>query len=570
MFNKTLHEILSTKVWMMQRDAFLNYHRILSKNIDAHLSLDEIELPQRSENFKMFVRDGVFVMESLEGDAGLEEKRTSSKVSEGGADIDESNDYVLVLSVNGPVTRGGGLCTYGSIDHRDMLLNAANDEDCKGVVFCIDTPGGSAFSLHDYKQGLDAIKQAGKRSISFIDGMCCSAGVALACQTDYITVYNPADEIGCIGAMMAGWMPESGATADGYRYIDVTASQTPDKNVEYRLASVGDCDMLQEEVDRCAQEFLDLIEEQRPQILPEQRTGKVYRASSVMGTLVDGVSSFNDCVDYVLTGNIDLAISMEGNDGGSDDDIEEPEKDPSVPVDIPGDDTEDDPEESHDDEIDEPQEENNPNNDNDMKQFHAIPSLIGEEVFEADVKGGLYLQAEQAESLENILASVKKQEADAEELEHAKAELENAGKNLEDACAEKDATLEKVKEMEQQLSLLQQQVSQLTEQNEKLSSEITEVKDVNVSLAETNKDMEDKLKMAEQTIEDQKSEIEDLNNSASQSPDAGEAPAKNGASASAPTLKVHAPGYNPSLTPAENNRIRKQYEEELKRMAYGR
>lgn len=302
MFNKTLHEILSTRVWMMAREPFSNYYRVIQKNLYDRVHVADMSFDKEQDYYMYLCKDGSRVIQPV----GAEE--FNEEGAENVNNEQEIEQSVLILHVCGPVTRGGYLCTYGSIDHRDFLLSAAEDPTCSGVVFVIDTPGGSAFSMHDYRQGLDAMKAAGKRSISFIDGICCSAGVALACQTDYITVMNSNDEIGCIGAMIAGWMPIGGIEEGGYRFIDVTASQTPDKNLEFREAAQGEYKKLQQEVDICGADFLSLIEEMRPQILPEQRTGKVYRAGAVIGTLVDGLSNLDDCVNYVLTGDIELAV----------------------------------------------------------------------------------------------------------------------------------------------------------------------------------------------------------------------------------------------------------------------
>jgi len=290
---------------MMAEQPFQGYVQVLRSNINNHLTTDQLTFDPKQKDYRLVnCKSGNTYIQYTDEDMYADTEDGTHQIPP----EEEPVSSVLVLNVCGPVTRSGDLCSYGSVDHRDLLLEAADDEQCAGVVFVIDTPGGSAFSMHDYRQGLDALKEAGKRSISFIDGICCSAGVALACQTDYITVMNPNDEIGCVGAMMAGALPVDGSVTDGYRFVYVTASQTPDKNLEYRLASEGDYSEIQSLVDDCAHDFLSLIEEMRPQILPDQRTGKVYKAKDVMGTLVDGVACFDDCVQYVLTGNLEMQV----------------------------------------------------------------------------------------------------------------------------------------------------------------------------------------------------------------------------------------------------------------------
>lgn len=219
------------------------------------------------------------------------------------SEVQEDEERILILKLTGPVTRNGGWCSYGSKDFREMLLEYAEDKSVVGFVLVTDTPGGVCMAMHDFAQGMEAWNAAGKRSIQFIDGDSLSCGVALGCQCQRVIVMNRKDRVGCIGAMMAGWAVADGATnEDGYRYIDVTAEQTPEKNLSYRHAAEGNYDLLQAEVNAAADDFLAIIDKCRPQITEEQRKGAIYEAGSVIGTLVDGVGTMDDAIAYALYG----------------------------------------------------------------------------------------------------------------------------------------------------------------------------------------------------------------------------------------------------------------------------
>ena len=88
--------------------------------------------------------------------------------------------FVNVMPVDGPITRNGGACSYGSRDIRDWMMKAADNKFCQGHVLHINTPGGSAWAKNDFQQGIDYAHARGQRVIAFIDGLCASAG--MPCQ----------------------------------------------------------------------------------------------------------------------------------------------------------------------------------------------------------------------------------------------------------------------------------------------------------------------------------------------------------------------------------------------------
>ena len=545
MFNATLHEIISTRVWMMQREAFANYCRILAHNLNEHIPSEEMEFkPSRNLMFSMGTNGQISHMTIEKGQSLASLSSSSEENSDTATQSEEESPLlkkVLVLDVTGPITRNGDYCTVSSVWQRDLLMEAAQMDDVAGAVFFIDTPGGSSFSLHDYRQGLDAFKEAGKRTISFIDGMCCSAGVALACQTDYITVFNKADYVGCIGSMISGWTVKDGTVDNnGYRYIEMVASQSPDKNLESRMAAEGDYKLLQEELDTCAKDFLDLIEEMRPAILPEQRTGKTYRAGEVMGSLVDGVATLDECINYVLTGEIDLQIDMtpsseepteEPTEKPTEEENPEEEPDTNTPDEEPTEEPAEEEGENPDEEESEKEPETQEPQKSSNKQYREFPttaSAIKEKTLNADNNGGLYLQPSQAAALEETLVSYQALKDQQGVISNLQKELQNARCS---ANEDKKSILQndnRIKELESQLKTMNQTVTDLTE------------------------------------------ELGRLNNNAAAAPHIGESPANNGQSSVQPVLKVRGVSYNPNISPIQNAELRKRMEKALENMAYNK
>lgn len=215
----------------------------------------------------------------------------------------EEDEFIDVICVQGPVTRGGGACSYGSREMRDQMMWAADKEQCLGHIVLLDTPGGCAWSKNDFQQAIDYVHSKGQKVIAFIDGMCCSAGMCLACMCDEIIFMHPADEVGCIGTMAAFYATPDGATntIDGERYIEVYADQSPDKNIEFREAAKGEYEKLIAEITADAEEFHAIVRKGRPNVTDEYLSGKVYRAGDVVGILTDRQGTFDDAVKAILT-----------------------------------------------------------------------------------------------------------------------------------------------------------------------------------------------------------------------------------------------------------------------------
>lgn len=221
---------------------------------------------------------------------------------EEGPRISPEDEFIDVIRITSAVTRNGGWCSQGSIQHRDQMLFASGFPNCIGHIFVVDTPGGSAFAKNDYQQGIAAARAAGQPVISWIDGMCCSAGVAATCQTDEIYVMHENDEVGCIGTMAAFYtLADGSADEEGYVYHELYDPESFEKNREYReLANNGNADPILADLAEDGASFRALVKENRPAVTEDMIHGKVFKARDLMGILVDGVKSFDEVVDRIV------------------------------------------------------------------------------------------------------------------------------------------------------------------------------------------------------------------------------------------------------------------------------
>ena len=179
---KGLYEILTEKKWMISPDFVHGIRKALEQNLNAHAVY---ERPAPTCGFvTVNAADGsIYYPEEYQISEDGKQVRGQWALDSNNEDA-QNFPFVSVLTVDGPITRNGGGCSYGSVDHRNMMIKAANHPLCRGHIFIINTPGGSAWAKNDYEQAINYARKLGQPVIAFIDGMCASAGMYLASLCD--------------------------------------------------------------------------------------------------------------------------------------------------------------------------------------------------------------------------------------------------------------------------------------------------------------------------------------------------------------------------------------------------
>jgi len=292
--NTALHELYTTKYWNIQRESVPAFIKAINENIASHMVFEHKGMP------------GMFLSRSHQ----FEPMDTTYVTSNPRTDIEDpyygyikdDDEFINLVKVNGGITRNAA-CGYGSRAQRDQVLYAAKRKNCIGHIFLIDTPGGSAYSIEDYAEAIEAARTAGQPVIACIDGLCASAGYGLACQCDAIYYTSPNNIVGCIGTMAIYVTNANGDknTITQEVYHEEYDPESYDKNIEMRKASEGDNSLIQEELKVHGQYFRDLVTKCRPNVKDEQLHGLTFKASEVEGTLVDGRKTLQDCIDLLAS-----------------------------------------------------------------------------------------------------------------------------------------------------------------------------------------------------------------------------------------------------------------------------
>ena len=532
---KGLFEILTEKKWMISPDFVHGIRKSLEHNLNTHAAFSK---PEKICGYVSIAKEdgSVFYPEEYQISEDGTQVRGNWALPIPADDEDAQNfPFVSVLTVDGPITRNGGGCSYGSIDHRDMMMRAANHPLCRGHVFIINTPGGSSWAKNDYEQAIQYAHSKGQPVIAFVDGLCASAGMYLAALCDERYYMHPKNEIGCIGVMAAFYTEADGSTNKftNETYHELYDPESFDKNKAYRdIANNDDDKELIKVLAELGVEFRADVKKACPKATDEHLHGKLFYTEDVTGILVDGQSTFMEVVQraFALYDGREQSINRE---------------EPVEPN--PGKDPQNEPEAT------------NTNTNINMENYPLICSACGLQAGEIAVtEEGAYMNASLLDSLEAHMKKAEQKVADAEQkattAETTLAELQG---KFDDVSAQLTAANEAKEVAENALAEAKEahskELADLNAQHaEAVAKKDEEIANLTTAKAEADSNLlnaQEELATANQAIADNQAQIADLTNEAGEELNVGAAPENNGEGVKVKTLRTFDP--SPYKTNAE-------------------
>ena len=520
---KGLYEILTEKKWMVNPDFVHGIRKTIEQNLNTHTAFTK---PEKTCGFVTAKDDkgNTYYPEEYQISEDGKQVRTNYQLDYSEDDERAQNfPFVSVLTVDGPITRNGGYCSYGSVDHRDMMMRAADHPLCRGHLFIINTPGGSAWVKNDYALAIDYAHSKGQKVIALVDGMCASAGMYLASLCDERYYLNPKDEVGCIGVMAAFYTLANGSK-DKYTdetYHEEYDPESFDKNKAYRdIANKNDNKELVKELAELGVEFRTDVKKACPNATDKHLKGKIFSAEDVKGILMDDQSTFMGCVQrcFALYNGIAEPIKREAS-------IQKPEPEDNEP------------EQASASTAQENHQHTNTKNQINMANYPKINAACGmQDGQQIEVKEeGAFMNAPLLDTLEAHLASQEQAVAD------AKQKATTAEQSLADLQAKHDALAETIAQKDEE-------IKNLKEAKAKADDDIKALNDAKAKADEEKEKVDEELKTAQaslataqQTIADKDAQIAELNENPGEEPAQGAAPQNNGEGAKAQNLREFDP-----------------------------
>jgi protease IV len=205
---------------------------------------------------------------------------------------------IAVIDIIGPVTKYGGMCSFGSADHAATLNRMASAPNVAGIILNIDSPGGQVSGTSMLADAITAAKTK-KPVVAFVDdGMAASAAMwfGSAASELFITKNSAVGSIGVFTTLMDLY---GYAEKMGLKVRDIYAPESSDKNGEHREALKGNDEPIKARLSEIATNFHSTIKGNRAGKLTsdEWKTGKMFNAKDAQRIgLIDGVKSFDQVI----------------------------------------------------------------------------------------------------------------------------------------------------------------------------------------------------------------------------------------------------------------------------------
>ena len=547
--NALFNEIVGCRHYLMQKSVFGGYRA----NVFNFLNTRQTEHQKSEKRLQAVAR---FVAGQLSTDAA---RLTNFRVYDDEWDEDGDNQdipkedvkYINILRLTGPMTRGGGECSYGSLEMRDMLMEAADRDDVVGHIIYCRTPGGMATTLIDFRKAIDYIHSKGQKIYMFCDGTVASGGAFLSAMCDGVFAYNEEDEIGSIGMYTAFFTMENGAVnaITQEKYVEYYAEKSTEKNRPYRDG--GDMEAIAKETNEYLDELLAAMKQDRPSIKEEQMNGAMFKMKDVVGTIIDGICTLPELCEriyceWAATQSASTRTQAEDNNQSN---INQ-QTNPAM-----------------------------------SKEYKNLASLAGYEAdatMVSDNEGLLTLQPQEADAMEERLQAMTEQSATLEAENTSLKEGNNAMSTaLANMAVERDAALREVRELKE--TLAKNDDTQIQEIRSEMQAQLDEASARYVALEDAKKNLETSLaevtteknnleanaKAAaeeaerllaekEQIITDLQAQLAEANSGSGSKVNAGESPKTNGDTAGASQM-TSAPVWDSSKSAAENVKAMDDY-----------
>lgn len=295
-------QLLQYRAWALAEAYYSRVYPVLAERLHLGHSLEGLikkqsdeDLNHRAEALMAVPRAG----SNLEIKFGYDED-TGIPV----AQIGDRN--IALISVIGPLTKYGGLCTPGMQSYQRRINYAHSRPNIHGTVLIMDTPGGSVDGTPEF--GLN-VRNSVKPVGVFGDGMVASAGVWIASQAPAGIVGNSNNptEFGSIGVLMVLPNHQNEMAAGQLPQMEIfRAKQSTEKALINSIEQITDEGRKEiiEELTEIADAFITTVKEARGEKLrPDTEglfAGRMFdtKAAKKAG-LIDEVGSIHVAVKRV-------------------------------------------------------------------------------------------------------------------------------------------------------------------------------------------------------------------------------------------------------------------------------
>lgn len=212
-----------------------------------------------------------------------------------------------LIPIMGPMMKNSDWCTTGAMELAQYVQQAEANSKIKDILLVFDGPGGMVQGTQTLA---DAVKATTKKTYGFVeDGMACSAHYWVLSCCDEIWSSHETNIIGSIGVYTQLADFKKYYAAQGLEIHEVYASQSSEKNKDFKDALKGNYDTLREgHLDPIAETFINHVKEQRGDKINLEK-GDPFKGAAKSSTwalsvgLIDRIGSLQELLSQMDNSN---------------------------------------------------------------------------------------------------------------------------------------------------------------------------------------------------------------------------------------------------------------------------
>ncbi len=213
-----------------------------------------------------------------------------------------ASDRIAVLYATGEIQETGMPGTIDCSKLVPIINDLADDDDCKGLVLRVNSPGGSVFGSEQIWEALGYFKSTGKPLAVSMGDVAASGGYYISCNADRIFA-SPLTITGSIGIF--GLIPEASGLLQKIGLSPQYVYTNPEGDFPdlTRPMTAGQAAAMQKAIERGYQEFVTRCAQGRRMKIETIKSiaeGRVWSAESALKIgLVDQIGELQDAIDWV-------------------------------------------------------------------------------------------------------------------------------------------------------------------------------------------------------------------------------------------------------------------------------
>ena len=224
---------------------------------------------------------------------------------ETGTDVtvaDADGEYIGVIHIEDTISEAGASSAYNHQYILQSLRDMAKDDNNKGVILYMNTPGGSVFASDEvYFAIKDYQSKTGRPVYSSMQSMCASGGYYISAPCDKIYA-NRNTLTGSIGVTMGTMYDLSGLLDKlGIKTRTITAGDNKAMGSSTEEMTEEQYEIFKSVADEAYDQFTGIVAEGRNMDIKDVKKladGRIYTAKQALENgLIDEIGTYSECVN---------------------------------------------------------------------------------------------------------------------------------------------------------------------------------------------------------------------------------------------------------------------------------